>query len=83
MNEIAVATEDLANRYFNQCNYEIPLFHTQYIINSVDPYLFNGHPPRPTEATLVNGETISSIKLKDMFHNDRVIKSKQSIQELF
>ena len=48
------AIEKMANRYFSQCNYEVPFFHTQYIINYVDLYLFNGHPPRPSEATQIN-----------------------------
>ena len=44
--------------------------------------VFNGNPPRPNNGTLINQDNRLSIKLKDPFQNNGVVKSKMMIQEL-
>ena len=81
MDDMAHAIIDLATRYYNQCNYEAPFFHTQYTLNFADPYIFNGHPPIRCNESQMDWNRIIMIKLKDMFHDGRVVKYKQLIQD--
>ena len=82
MDDMVYAIHDLAIRYFNQCNYEAPFFHTQYILNFADPYTFNGHPPVPSNDSQIDWNRLIMIKLKDMFQDERAFKPKPLIQDL-
>ena len=82
MNVLADASVDLTNRYYNQYNYEVPFFHTQYIINNVDPLIFRGHPSKPSDNVTMSRERICNIKLKDLFNNGKSVKNQQPLQEL-
>ena len=82
MNALVDATVDLANRYYSQYNNEVPFFYTQYIINNVDPLIFRGQPPKPSDDVAMSIDRISNIKLKDLFDNSKCVKSKQSMQDL-
>ena len=79
---MAEATCDMALWYYRLTNHEVPLFFTNYILESVDTSVFNGKPPKPTNAHMINYDYLSSIKLKDLFHNDGSVKSKQGIEGL-
>ena len=81
INDMAYTISDMANRYYNQCNYEVPFFHTQYIRNYVYLYIFNRHPSAPIDNTQMDWNRLLMIKLKNMFHEGRVVKSKQLIQD--
>ena len=82
MNALADATVDLANRYYNQYNNEVPFFYTQYIINNVDPLIFRGHPPKPSDDATMSRDRICNIKLKDLSNDRKCVTSKQSMQDL-
>merc|ERR1711872_713165 len=82
LNEMAEAICDMSLQYYKQTNHEVLLFFTNYILESVDQSVFNGKPPKPTNAHMINYEHVSSIKLKDLFHNDGSVKSKLGIEEL-
>ena len=83
MNDLSEAMSEMAVSYYKNYNYEVPLFFTKYIIDKVDPHLFNGNPPRPNGNTQANFYRLNTIKLKDLYQQDGVFKSKQAIQDLF
>ena len=83
MNDLSKAMSEMAVSYYKNYNYEVPLFYTKYIIDKVDPHLFNGNPPRPNGNTQANFDRLNTIKLKDLYQQDGVFKSKQAIQDLF
>ena len=51
MNNLSEAISEMVVSYYKNYNYEVPLSFTKYIIDKVDPHLFNGNPPRPNEDT--------------------------------
>ena len=79
---MADAICDMALHCYKLTNHEVPLFFTKYILEYVDPSIFNGNLPRPTNANLINHDNLIPIKLKDLFQNDGAIKSKQVMEEL-
>merc|ERR1711994_443076 len=72
---------NMANLYYLSSNYEAPLFYNKYVTNKVDPMVFNGNPPKPINGTIISQEIVLRFKLKDLFHDDKCIKSKAMIQD--
>ena len=81
MNIMAEAVSNMALRYCAVSNNESPLFFNDYITDRANHMVFNGNPPKPINESPIIQENILSIKLKDLFHNNCKIKSKDMIEE--